>query len=103
MPRPRPIPVEDKLLAAGEAGDLLHVSRSRWDGYWRRFPALVRGCRVVQANPQGRGVRRWLRSALVEHMHCELAREFTAVPADRPRPAVRPVKSARAKEIGGAA
>jgi hypothetical protein len=28
----------------------------------------------VRVNPEGRGVMRYLRSALIEHMHLELAR-----------------------------
>lgn len=75
MPRPRPLPPEDALLSAAEACALVKVSRSRWDCYAKRFPALVRGRRIVQVNPQGKGVYRWLRSALVAHMHNELARE----------------------------
>ncbi len=58
----------------------MKVSESRWDGYWKRFPALKRGCRIVQVNPQGKGVRRWLRSAVIQHMHTELAREHPRAP-----------------------
>ncbi len=75
MPRPRPLPSDDALLSAAEAAALVKVSRSRWDGYSRRFSALVRGRRVVQANPEGPGVTRWLRSAVIEHMHRELVRD----------------------------
>lgn len=78
MPRQRQLPLEDALLSAGEACALVHVSRSRWDGYAKRFPALLRGRRVVRVNPTGKGVVRWLRSALVEHMHCELSRDRVA-------------------------
>jgi hypothetical protein len=39
----------------------------------------MRGRRIVQANPVGTGVVRWLRSSVIEHMHQELDRE-------RPRP-----------------
>lgn len=80
MPRPRPLPPEDALLSAAEASALVHVSRSRWDAYARRFPALVRGRRIVQVNPEGKGVYRWLRSAVIEHMHRELARERPPAP-----------------------
>lgn len=73
MPRPKAYPVEDALLNATEACGLVHVSRSRWDAYARRYPALRRGRRIVQANPNGKGVARWLRSALIQHMHDELA------------------------------
>lgn len=72
MPRPRQLPLEDALLSASQAGGLVHVSRSRWDAYSKRFPALIRGRRIVQANPRGKGVARWLRSAVIEHMHDEL-------------------------------
>jgi len=72
MPRPRQQPLEDALLSAGEACALIHVSRSRWDGYASRFAALKRGRRIVQANPNGKGVVRWLRSAVIAHMHLEL-------------------------------
>jgi hypothetical protein len=75
MPRPRPLPSDDQLLDAEAARTLIIVSKSRWDGYWKRYPALVRGCRIVQVNPQGKGVRRFLRSAVIEHIHNELARE----------------------------
>lgn len=72
MPRPRQLPLEDSLLSATEACGLVHVSRSRWDAYARRFKALNRGRRVVHATPGGKGVVRWLRSSIVEHMHLEL-------------------------------
>lgn len=75
MPRVRQLPPDDALLDKEEARTLVKVSDSRWDGYWKRFPALVRGSRIVRVNPKGQGVRRWLRSALVEHMHTELASE----------------------------
>jgi hypothetical protein len=87
VPRPRPLPATDALLSAAEACALVHVSRSRWDAYALRFPALVRGRRIVQANPGGKGVVRYLRSALVEHMHTELARERPSPP--RPPRALR--------------
>ncbi len=75
MPRQRPLPLEDLLLNATEACAICKVSRSRWDGYAKRFPALVRGCRIVQVNPTGKGVARWLKSAVIEHIHRELPRE----------------------------
>lgn len=83
MPRPRPLPTDDSLLSAAEACALVKVSRSRWDCYAKRFPALVRGRRIVQANPSGKGVYRWLRSAVIEHMHNELAREHPRAPRAR--------------------
>jgi hypothetical protein len=87
VPRARILPLEDSLLSALEACGLVHVSRSRWDAYARRHPALRRGRRIVQANPNGKGVARWLRSAVIEHMHDELERdrapEPEEVPADR--------------------
>jgi len=87
VPRQRQLPTDDALLSAGEACALVHVSRSRWDAYAKRFPALIRGRRLVQANPNGKGVYRWLRSAVIEHMHDELERdrapELVEVPADR--------------------
>lgn len=75
MPRPRPLPLDDALLNAAEASALVKVSRSRWDAYVERFPALRRGRRIVQVNPTGKGVARYLRSAVVEHVHHELPRE----------------------------
>lgn len=80
MPRPRPLPAEDALLSAAEACALVHVSRSRWDAYAKRFPALLRGRRIVQVNPTGKGVVRWLRSSVIEHMHHELDREHPRPP-----------------------
>jgi len=79
VPRLRPLPIDDALLAAAEACALVKVSRSRWDAYARRFRALVRGRRIVQVNPHGKGVVRWLRSAVVAHIHLELS-------YDRPAP-----------------
>jgi len=73
VPRPRALPVEDSLLSAAEACALVHVSRSRWDAYARRFKALIRGRRIVRANPGGKGVVRYLRSSVIEHMHVELS------------------------------
>jgi hypothetical protein len=84
VPRPKAYPETDALLSATEACGLVHVSRSRWDAYARRFPALVRGRRIVRANPGGNGVARWLRSALVEHMHDELERDRAPEPAEVP-------------------
>lgn len=75
MPRPRILPTDDALLTAAEAGTLVHVSRSRWDAYWRRYEALVRGRRIVRANPNGKGVSRWLKSAVIQHIHLELTSE----------------------------
>ena len=82
MPRPRQLPLEDSLLSATEACGLVHVSRSRWDAYARRFKALTRGRRVVHATPGGKGVVRWLRSSVVEHMHCELRFDRPDLPVD---------------------
>jgi len=80
MPRPRQLPLEDALLSAAEACALVKVSRSRWDTYARRFKALTRGRRVVQANPAGKGVVRWLRSAVIEHIHLELTFDRAETP-----------------------
>ena len=71
-------------MSATEACGLVHVSRSRWDAYARRYPALRRGRRIVHANPGGNGVARWLRSALVEHMHDELERDRAPEPEEVP-------------------
>jgi hypothetical protein len=87
VPRPRPLPLDDALLSAEEASTLVKVSRSRWDAYAHRFHALVRGRRIVQANPHGKGVVRWLRSAVIAHMHLELARERPTAPASLPHAA----------------
>lgn len=73
MPRPRHLPLDDALLDLDEAAALCKVSPSRWKAYAARFPRLVRACRKVQVNPQGPGVDRWLKSALIEHMHLDLA------------------------------
>ncbi len=89
MPRPRPYPLDDALLSAEEACALVHVSRSRWDAYARRFHVLLRGQRLLQVTPGGRGSMRWLKSAVIEHMHTELAREREAAPASLPRVAGR--------------
>lgn len=75
MPRQRPLPLDDALLNASEACAICKVSRSRWDTYAKRFQALLRGCRIVQVNPTGKGVARWLKSAVIEHIHRELPRE----------------------------
>lgn len=72
MPRPRPLPPEDALLSAAEASALVKVSRSRWDAYVKRFPTLLRGRRLVRVNAEGRGVMRYLRTAVVEHIHLDL-------------------------------
>ena len=72
MPRPRILPLDDALLDAEEASTLCKVYRSRWDGYVKRFPTLLRGRRIVRANPVGKGVARYLRSSVIEHMHVDL-------------------------------
>ncbi len=75
MPRPRQLPTDDALLSAAEASALVKVSRSRWDGYVKRFPTLLRGRRLVRVNPEGKGVMRYLRSAVVEHVHIDPPRD----------------------------
>lgn len=80
MPRPRELPADDRLLSAAEAGAICKVSRSRWDGYAARFPLLMRGRRLVQVTPGGRGTMRWLKSAIIAHLHTELASEREPTP-----------------------
>lgn len=75
MPRPRELPTEDCLLSAAEAGAICKVSRSRFDAYVRRFPLLMRGRRLVQVTPGGRGTIRYLKSAVIAHLHLELVSE----------------------------
>jgi len=75
VPRPRPLPLDDALLNALEASTLCKVSRSRWDDYVTRYPTLLRGRRLVQVNPTGKGVMRYLRSAVIEHIHHDLPRQ----------------------------
>jgi hypothetical protein len=74
MPRvSQALPLDDALLSKAECGALCKVEKDRWPAYAQRFPALRRALRVVQVNPEGRGVDRWLKSAVIEHMHRELA------------------------------
>ena len=80
MPRSRELPTDDCLLAAGEACGLCKVSRSRWDGYSKRFPLLLRGRRLVQVTPGGRGTMRWLKSAVIAHLHLELSADRQPTP-----------------------
>lgn len=75
MPRPRELPTEDCLLSAAEAGAICKVSRSRFDCYVKRFPLLIRGRRLVQVTPGGRGTMRYLKSAVIAHLHLELTAE----------------------------
>jgi hypothetical protein len=75
VPRPRQIPPEDALLSAAEASGLVKVSRSRWDAYVKRFPTLLRGRRLVRVNPDGKGVMRYLKSAVIEHIHVDLPQD----------------------------
>ena len=84
MPRPRQLPLDDALLDRDDSSSLIKVSPNRWDAYYRRFPALMRARRVVQVNEQGRGVFRWLRSGLIEHIHLELANDRPPVPPKNP-------------------
>ena len=56
------------------------VSRSRFDAYAKRFPLLMRGRRLVQATPGGRGTIRYLKSAVIAHLHLELACERESTP-----------------------
>ena len=71
------LPPDDELLPAAEAARICAVPESRWGDYWRRWPSLRNGSRVVRgSNPDGAGVRRWLRSACIEHMHRELLQEL---------------------------
>ena len=78
MPRPRTLPLDDALLSIEEASALCKVSDSRWTDYVKRYPALLRGQRLVQINPGNRGTMRWLKSALIEHIHTELPSEREA-------------------------
>ncbi len=80
MPRPRELPNEDCLLSAAEAGAICKVSRSRWDSYVARFPLLMRGRRLVQVTPGGRGTMRYLRSAVIAHLHLELSADREPTP-----------------------
>ena len=80
MPRARELPADDRLLSAGEAGAMCKVSRSRWDSYSARFQLLLRGRRLVQVTPGGRGTMRWLKSAVIAHLHLELASEREPAP-----------------------
>lgn len=73
MPRPRELPADDCLLSAAEAGAICKVSRSRFDAYAKRFPLLIRGRRLVQVTPGGRGTMRYLKSAVIAHLHIELS------------------------------
>lgn len=79
MPRAR-LPLDDGLLTAGEAAARICISKNRWWTYYRRHECLVRGRRVVRVDEDGRGVYRWLRSAVIAHIHNELpsTREVTA-------------------------
>lgn len=87
MPRARQLPIDDRLHDAAESSAIVKVSRSRWDNYASRFPALRRGRRIVQVNPQGKGVYRWLKSALIEHIHLELPNDRPLAPkAPKPAP-----------------
>lgn len=56
------------------------VSRSRWDSYVARFTLLMRGRRLVQVTPRGRGTMRYLKSAVIAHLHLELASERDRAP-----------------------
>lgn len=87
MPRARPLPADDSLLCRLVAGAMVGVSKSRWDSYAARFDTLRRGRRVVQVNPEGKGVYRWLKSAVIEHIHLELANER---PPSLPKAAAAP-------------
>lgn len=87
MPRARPLPADDALLCRQLAGAMVGVTKSRWDAYAARFECLRRGRRVVQVNPEGKGVFRWLRSSIVAHMHTELANDRPPTPkAPKPEP-----------------
>ena len=80
MPRPRELPTDDCLLSAAETGAICKVSRSRLDGYVKRFPLLMRGRRLVQVTPGGRGTIRYLKSAVIAHLHLELASDREPTP-----------------------
>lgn len=41
----------------------------------KRFPLLMRGRRLVQATPGGRGTMRYLKSSVIAHLHLELTAE----------------------------
>jgi len=56
------------------------VEKDRWPAYAERFDALRAGRRFVRVNPSGPGVKRWLKSAVLRHMHEEMARERSTRP-----------------------
>ena len=62
MPRPKAYPESDALLSATEACGLVHVSRSRWDAYARRYPAPVPdpvirwGVTIIGMDPDGTAI-----------------------------------------------
>lgn len=93
MPRVRQprLPAQDALVDYRTAARLLKIHPTDWSAYWRRWPALVKGLRIVRtkADPGTRGGRRWLYSSLIYHMHVELARGQRAVQAEAATGAAR--------------
>lgn len=92
MPRPPtalpvlPVPSgPDALLKPREvAKQLGSMSTSRFDTYWKRYPLLVSGVRIVQSVESGRGVLHFLQTYVTAHAHTEMARTRDAAPVRPP-------------------
>lgn len=75
-PKPKPEwwPETDRLLRASEARSLVGVTKGRWRSYVERYDTLSDGERTVFAHEGAtRGSPRWLLSAVLRHIHEELA------------------------------
>lgn len=74
--KPRPVwwPEVDRLLTAGEAAALVGIKPGRWSWHADQFDVLCRGRRWVKSRPEVKNpVPRWLLSAVLRHIHEELA------------------------------
>lgn len=75
---------EDPFLSPDQVAKQLTISTSRFCRYWKRFPLLVSGIRIVQSVEGGRGNLRFLQSYVTAHKHLEAARTRDAAPVRPP-------------------
>ena len=79
MPR-HTLPLDDELLTAKDAAAILKMHVDAWSNRAKpdEPPSLRHGLRRPRVGAQSRGVYRWLRSAMIEHIHRELPAVRTA-------------------------
>lgn len=98
MARAPVLPTRDRLLSKRACARLLGFHVTYWNRYYRQFTRLVRGRRYRSAKPGGKGVPRWLESAVIAHMHLDLVSQ-PAAPIALPPAAQASVQGAATERV----